>query len=164
MDENQTKKYSHFLELLILALVIFTLIIGAFGAGVFVGQERARFSFEWAENYHRMFGGPNQGFLGNMPQMDFINGHGIFGEVIAIDGAQITIKGQDDVEKTVVLVPKATIRDNVGNITLADLKVGDMVVVIGAPNAAGQIEAQFIRVMPMMNTSLRISKYYFENI
>ena len=34
------------------------------------------------------------------------------------------------------------------NITTNDLKLGDFVVVIGTPNAQGQIEAKFIRVMP----------------
>ena len=35
------------------------------------------------------------------------------------------------------------------NITTNDLKLDDFVVVIGTPNTQGQIEAKFIRVMPI---------------
>ena len=49
--------------LIIVGLIIFAFV---FGLGLFVGTKKAEFSFRWADEYHRNFGGPQGGFLGNM--------------------------------------------------------------------------------------------------
>jgi hypothetical protein len=40
------------------------------------------------------------------------------------------------------------IKSGFKNIKLADLKIGDIIVIIGSPNDKGQIEAKIIRVFP----------------
>jgi hypothetical protein len=124
-----------------LAGVIIILFI-VFGAGVFVGTKKADFSFRWAENYQRNFGGPR------------FNGHGVFGQIIKIDTSTSTptsslvINGRDNVEKIVLIKENTIINGFRNNIKPDDLKVDDYIVVIGDPNDAGQIEAKLIRLMP----------------
>ena len=42
------------------------------------------------------------------------------------------------------------------NLKLSELKIGDNIVVIGDPNDKGQIQAEFVRVMPAMPKNLPI--------
>ena len=53
----------------------------------------------------------------------------------------------------IVLAGGAVINRNRDTITLADLKMGDYIVVIGAANESGQIDAKLIRFMsvPLMD-------------
>jgi len=121
-----------------------------FGLGIFIGTRRADFSFRWAEQYHQNFAGPREGFLGmgNMMQNDFIDANGVIGEVISINGSKITIKGKDNVEKIVTTDEETIIMCQRQNFKLSELKSGDSVVIMGEPNNNGQIEADFIRIMP----------------
>ena len=85
---------------IIIGLVGFAILILTFGVGVKVGVSKARYSYRWAENYHRNFGGHQGGFLGdliNFPQGEFINAHGVFGSIIKIDGNTVIAKAKDDV-------------------------------------------------------------------
>ncbi len=151
------KKTLHILKLVIIGLLCFAVAVFVFGIGVWVGQERAEFSFSWAENYHRDFGGPDQGFFGNFPDQGFINGHGIFGKVIKIDGNDLIINGQDNVEKTIVVSSQTTIRNNASLIKLSDIKLNDILTVIGSPDSQGEIDAKFIRIFPSPSpTSMNI--------
>lgn len=142
-----------FTGIVLAAGIIISLAI-VFRIGVFVGQERANFSFEWAKEYHRNFGGPSGGFLGQIPGRDFTNGNGLFGQIIKIDfssdgnQATITIKGSDNIEKIVLAGQDTTIRTQRQNVKLSDLKIDDTVVIIGNPNNSGQIQAELIRIMP----------------
>jgi hypothetical protein len=160
MDQEKDKKIKNVLTLVIVILVGFCLVISAFGVGIWVGEKRAEFSFRWAEDYHRNFGGPQRGIFGNFPAQDFINSHGIFGQVITIDGNNIMIKGQDNMEKTAVVSEKTTMVTNATKIPLSSIKVNDMVVIIGSPNAQGQIDAKFIRVLPQPSSFLNIIDHY----
>lgn len=132
--------------------VVFFVAVLIFGAGVFVGQMKARFSYRWAENYHQNFGGPRSGFLGDWrsrpfpPREDFMGGHGIFGPIIKIDGSTLVINGKNGVETTVLVSDKTEIRSPQGALKIGDLKVDDQITVIGSPNSQGQIEAKLIRV------------------
>jgi len=138
------------LKWIIVGLVCFVLIILAFGAGVKVGASKAGFSYRWAENYHRNFGGPKHGFFSNwrsLPAGEFINAHGSFGEVIEMRDKEFVIRGRENVEKVIVTKEDTVITK--GHETLVDgLKVGDQVVIIGSPDNEGKIEARFIRVFP----------------
>lgn len=147
-EHNNDTTVTHILKLVIVAILCFVAIILVFGVGMFVGQQRAQFSYYWAENYHRNFGGPQKGIFGNFPEQDFINPHGIFGKVMTLDAATVVIKGQDNMEKTVIVSPQTTIRNNTKILKLSDIKINDTVVVIGSPDSHGQIEAKFIRVLP----------------
>jgi len=144
---------AHLLTWVLLIIIMVVFIVVAFGVGVWVGQERAKFSFGWAENYHRNFGGPMGGFFSNLPNNGFINGHGIFGSVIKVDPTALVIKDAGNVEETVTISSNTTIRNNSGILKPSDLKVGDSVVIIGSPDGQGQIQAEFIRVLPPSSSS-----------
>ncbi|MEI7497789.1 MAG: hypothetical protein WCK11_00715 [Candidatus Falkowbacteria bacterium] len=144
-----------------------------FNLGVFVGYSKANFSQRWGDNYRRNFGGPTDGFGLNSRMMsgrrfdrrpgmmplpagpDFVNAHGTTGVVVQVSpvatGTPLTtstiiIKGNDGVEKTVVMNAKTTILKDRQNVPVNNVAVDDMVVVIGQPNNIGQIEAKLIRI------------------
>jgi hypothetical protein len=119
-----------------------------FGVGIWVGERRAEFSFAWAENYHRNFGGPSTGMFGNFPEQDFISGHGVFGRVLAVDGASFIMQGQDTAETTVVVGPQTMIVSSRGATNYASILSGSTVVVIGDPDSQGRVQAKFIRILP----------------
>jgi len=128
----------------------FAIVALIFGAGIVVGEMKAKFSYRWAENYHKNFGGPRGGFLGDWRRIpllpnDFIEGHGTFGEIIELNDNSFVIKGRGNVEKIVITTEDTIIKK--GMKTIKDgLKVGEYVVVIGSPNKKGQIEAKLIRI------------------
>ena len=153
MNEEKTiKKFFQnrdVLKWVIVGLAGFAVLILVFGAGVKIGTMKAVYSYRWAENYHKNFGGPRDGFLGdlkNFPQGDFINGHGVFGSIIKINGGTIVAKTKDDVEKTILVSDSTIIQKGRERVKLPDLKVDEDIVVIGSPNEEGQIEAKLIRV------------------
>ncbi len=150
----QSLQAKHFKwPLLALGAVIVLLLV--FQLGVFVGLRKAGFSYRWADNYHRNFGGPRGGFMGEFMGefmgRDFINGHGTVGTVVKIDGHSLVVKGRDNVEKIINLTDQTVI--NIGRAagTLSDIKVDSNVVVIGSPQADGSIEARIIRVFGLNN-------------
>ena len=123
-------------------------VILIFGAGIFIGEMKARFSYRWAENYQRNFAGPRAGFLGGFPAPpggDFIESHGVFGQIIKIN-SDLVIKGQNNVERVVLINADTAIEKGRTTIKKEDLKVGDNLVIIGSPDDQGQIEAKLIRV------------------
>lgn len=139
---------SDILKWIIFGLVGFIIVILIFGTGVKVGALKARYSYQWADNYHKNFAGPRGGFLEDwrkFPAGDFIGGHGAFGEIIELNGAGFVIKGRGDVEKVIVTAEDTVIKR--GRETIEDgLQVGDRVTIIGSPNAEGQIKAKLIRI------------------
>jgi hypothetical protein len=126
-------------------------IIFVFTFGVFVGERKANFSFKWADQYHRNFAGPKEGFL-----KEFINtskgtietSNGCFGEIISIEKGSITIKDMNDVERKISVDEKTSIVFQRKKIELADIKIGDHAVILGEPTEEGQIKAGLIRIMP----------------
>lgn len=127
-----------------------------FGLGVFVGMKRANFSFQWADEYHRNFGGPQGGFLGDFfgTDRESANANGSFGQIISIDqtAQTFTIKDAGNVEKNILVNSQTIIVFQKKNMKLSDLKISDNVVVVGEPNSSGQIVAELIRVMPYLNS------------
>jgi len=142
------------LKWIIVGLLAIVVLVLVFDLGVFVGERKAKFSYHWAENYHRMFAGPKAGFLGSLrmppfpPFDEFIEGHGTFGEIIKIEGNNLVVKGRGNVEKVILVTEKTVIKSGREDIKFSDLKIGDMIVIIGSPNDKGQIEAKLIRVFP----------------
>jgi len=126
---------------LIFALCIFKL-------GMVVGEKKADFSRQWSDNYHLNFAGPEGGFFKDFGDKNFIEANGTFGQIIKVDGSTIVVKGQNDVEKTVIAGENVQIKRLNEDIKITDLKVSDYIVIIGEPNDSGQIEAKFIRIMP----------------
>jgi hypothetical protein len=146
---------------IVLGIAILIILSFVFGLGVFIGMKKADFSFRWADEYHRNFGGPRGGFFGDFmgADKDFTNGNGVFGQIIKLDDGGLTVKDRDSVEKIVLVDNKTSITYQRKNIKLSELKTGDMVVVIGNPNNNGQIQAQLIRVMPASPKDLPINNY-----
>jgi hypothetical protein len=89
-------------------------------------------------------GGMMEDFRGR----DYIDAHGVFGQILKVDGSVVSIKGRDGVEKSVLVNSATSIKLFRDDIKVSDLKVDDFVSIIGEPNAAGQIVAKFMRVMP----------------
>ncbi len=132
------------------------LILVVFQLGMFVGFRKARFSFRWADSYHRTFGGPRGGWWQDFTGDDLINGHGVAGQVIKIDGNSLVIKGKEAVERIVVVSASTTIRGGRDTMSASDIKVDTKVVVIGTPQTDGSIMAKLIRVfdsnLPMIRS------------
>jgi hypothetical protein len=145
-----SKKFKKWLTI---AVAIIILIV-VFGAGVFVGLEKAKFSYRWSDNYFRNFAGPDPGF-GTSGKFDspfdrqYFNAHGLAGQIIKIDNKTITIKSADNNEKNVLVDDTTVIRKNQNNLTISDLKINDNIVVIGSPDNLGQITARLIRVVTL---------------
>lgn len=145
----------------IFGLLGFLLLTFVFKVGEMVGARKADFSCRWSDNYHRNFGGPKQGFIQGFGDKDFIEANGVVGQIIKVDPsagsgqATIAIKGRGDIEKIVVVNSSTTINSLSETVQISDLKVDDMVVIIGEPNIQGQIEAKLIRVMPKPPTGMR---------
>ena len=137
------------LKWVILGLLVIVVVALVFGAGIFIGERKARFSYRWAEQYQRNFAGPRAGFFTDwrsLPRGDFLEGNGVFGSIIKIEGNTLIIKGQGDIEKVVLVNDKTSFKAGMKDIKISDLKVDDWVVIIGNPNEQGQIEARLIRL------------------
>jgi hypothetical protein len=137
-------------------------ILFIFLAGVDVGQEKASFGSAWGEHYYENFGMMNRGIpggmMGNLP-----NAHGAIGKIIKIELPTIIVQDIDNTEKVILTTDDTKIVNVGNNNSVADLKVDQSIVVIGSPNAQGQIEAKFIRIMPFppvfpLNSSTPSSK------
>ena len=126
-----------------------------FGGGMYVGFHKARFSYQWGENYHKNFGGPRGGFMGDFGGKDLINANGVAGQIIKTSDSMLVIRGRDNVEKIVAINSDTVINRLNETVKLDTLKVNDFVVVIGEPNDKGQIEAKFLRTMPMPAPMMR---------
>ncbi len=139
------------LKWVVIVIIGFVVVALIFSVGMFVGGTKARFSYRWAESYHKNFGGPQGGFLGDWRKLplspsDFIEGHGTFGEIIKINDSDFVIKGQGDIEKVIIITEDTVIKKGMATIKKEELKIGNRVVVIGSPNEEGQIEAKLIRL------------------
>ncbi len=151
IKEIVDSKWFRKVMIVILAMIVLAAVLSA---GVLIGYRKASFSFQWGENYHKMFGGPREGFM--MRQLppppfmgeDFIDAHGTTGSIIKIDGNNLIVKGNNNMEKTILVSEKTVIRSGWQDIKAADLKVGDLTVTIGQPDDQGQINAKLIRVFP----------------
>ena len=144
-----TGKYFKSFALAISGLAVLLLV---FSAGVFVGLEKAKFSYGWGENYFRNFvgprGAPGGPFAGRDPFWDknYLNPHGVFGEIIKIDQGGLVIKDFHNLEIPITAGGSLVVKNKRGDLRLSDLQVGNKVVIIGSPDKQGKINAKFIRV------------------
>lgn len=127
----------------------FIVLLVAFRAGMSVGFHKADFSYRFSDNYHLNFAGPEQGFRGGLEGKEFIDAHGTIGQIIKIDEGALVIKGKDGMEKIISVDGRTQIVRFREAVKPADLGLNDLIIVIGEPNNAGQIEAKFIRIMPV---------------
>lgn len=148
MMEGPSKNVEGILKWIIVIILCFVIVLIIFTTGVFVGQEKAKFSFVWTENYHRNFGGPTDGFFGNFSKEGFTSAHGAFGQVLKIKGNSIMIKGQDNIEKMVTASSDTEIINQTGKMQMGQIKIGSNIVAVGEPNNYGVLEAKLIRIFP----------------
>jgi hypothetical protein len=84
------------------------------------------------------------------PRFVLPTGHGAVGKIAQIEGTTITLQTRDGAPLT-ILSDNQTRFERGGvkttKLNLRDLKIGDQVIVVGAPNAQGQIKARSIRVL-----------------
>jgi len=132
----------------LIGIGIAIVLLAFFQAGVFVGFRQAEFSFRGSEKYLENFTGPPHGDLRDLGPKGMISPYGVFGSIIKTDSSSLAVKGQDNVEKIVLVNQDTEIRRYDKTIPLSDLKAGENVVIIGAPDDQGQIGAKLIRVMP----------------
>ncbi|MEI8174754.1 MAG: hypothetical protein WCG28_02265 [bacterium] len=125
-------------------IIVLTLI---FSIGVSVGFHKASFGRAWGDNYERNFGmmPSRQGF----GKDNFPNSHGAIGKIIKIELPTIIVQDKDNTEKVILIKNDTEIQKMKTNIQTTDLSINDFIVVIGTPDSQGQIEAKFIRVMPL---------------
>lgn len=121
--QNKWFKYGLFGLGGILALCI------VFSAGIFVGR--------WST--HR---GPFRPF--SLGIATFSGNHGAVGTIQSMDGQTIVVRQRDGTSQTVIINDQTHIEHNRRNIALRSLNVGDRVVIIGYPNAQGQVTARFV--------------------
>ncbi len=136
------------LKTALLILLISITILLIFQAGKIVGFKKANFSYQWGENYYKNFAGPRNGQMKGFMEKDFMGAHGVFGTIIEIKNSSLVIKGQDNLEKIVLLKGDTVINRLQKTVKLSDLKLDDKVVIIGSPDNEGQIEARLIRILP----------------
>ncbi|MDE2018984.1 MAG: hypothetical protein KGJ13_01405 [Patescibacteria group bacterium] len=125
-----------------------------FSAGVAVGERKAIFSAAWGKNYGRFFftAGPPPGAIGVMVQRGPWNTHGVAGQVIDVSSSSFMVKDPDNDERSIAITSGTVIRDANQVIPLDNIDPGYQVVVIGQPNASGQVEARFVRVFEVSSS------------
>lgn len=136
------------LKWLLAGLVELLLLIGVFSLGMNVGFHKANFTYSWVSHYPKNFNLP----VGLPPAKDFFNPHGVFGQILTNNnGSSLIIKDSDGNEKTILVSPGVTIRQNYQNLQPDNLKDNEQIIIIGDPNSQGQIQARFIRVLGQSN-------------
>ena len=127
----------------VVALLVFQL-------GMWVGYKKGTFACQFTGPYERMFGlrDRDEGFIPGMFRQE-IGGHGSVGKIVSIQMPVMVIADANTVETTVHITNDTLIRKFRDEISSKDLAVGDTVVVLGTPDAQGQIDAKLIRVMPI---------------
>ncbi len=146
--ENVKKVFeSKITSKILFGIIIIIVIMLIFYAGMTVGFYKASFGHAWGDNYERNFGMmPDRPMFGGD---NFPNAHGAAGKIIKIELPTIIVQDKDNTEKVVLIKDDTQIQKIREQATKNDLKIDDFIVVIGTPNEQGQIEAKFIRVMPI---------------
>lgn len=147
---------SKFFKGAIITLATLIVLLFVFQAGRFVGFRQAGFSYRMGDNYYRAFeGGPRGGLAlrslsggGGMMGGNLPGGHGAVGKVVKVSLPTIIISTPDNLEKTILFRVDTSIRRFRDNASSSDIKVGDMIVVIGEPNQDSVIEAKLVRLLP----------------
>ncbi len=129
-----------------LGLIIYSLLV--FQIGLFTGYQKASFSFRSGDNYYRAFNPRKNNLMKDLPRQDFPGGHGVTGKIISINLPTFMVAGTDNLEKIINISDDTVIRSVRKNLTANDLKINDLVVIIGAPDQTGLISAKLIRIMP----------------
>ena len=149
-DSKALVKILHILVVIIIAMSIFY-------AGTLVGFQKASYGRIWSEHYNQNFGmgrrNINTGMMGGgfngIGMMNYFpNAHGATGKIIKIELPSVIVQDKDNTEKVILIKDDTKIQIGRTEIKTGSLKMDDFIIVIGAPNEQGQIEAKLIRVIP----------------
>lgn len=134
---------------IIYGIVALLALLFIFQAGVYVGFEKASFYNRIGESYfHTVSGNGNDPVMG-ISKGEFESAHGAVGQIVSIKSPFVVIEDQAGIEKTVQIATSTEIKNASGDEALEDLKIGDFVVVFGAPSSKDPILlAKLIRVLP----------------
>lgn len=135
------------IKLLLGVIVSLLILLLVFQAGAMVGYRRALFASRLGDNYFRVFD-PGPRTMPSWRAFDFPGGHGAIGEIVKINLPQVIVADRSEVEKVVVVDQKTIIRLGRETASSTNLKIGDSVIVLGAPDEEGQIDARLIRILP----------------
>jgi hypothetical protein len=144
---------SNFLESKTIRTVLWALggliiLFVVFGLGIAVGYQRARFADGFDNNYFRIFyGAPPGGPMGFATPPMPVGIHGVVGTVIDLGTSTISVRDQQNNEQSIAVSSGMVIRDADNDVTIASVAIGDQIAVIGEPNAVGQVNARFIRIL-----------------
>lgn len=165
MDEIKKIVESGHFKIIFYAVSVIMFAAVIFAAGIGVGMHKARYSYQWGENYERNFaGGPERrmgpggpmpmdgpGGPGNFFERDMRNANGLAGQVVSVMDNLIIIKDRQNKENTVSVSDKTIIKVGRDDIKIEDLKIDDQIVVLGKPNEQGTVAANLIRVFDKNN-------------
>jgi len=153
MNKLKSILKSKVFRIIVIIIGVFTIISLIFQIGMMAGFRKASFGRDWGDNYERNFGMPKMGpkmmdmEFGNLGKLP--NAHGAIGKIVKIELPTIVVLDEkDNTEKSVLVNEKTEIRMVRESINSTDLKIDEYVVVMGAPNSSGQIEARLIRILP----------------
>ncbi len=144
-NELKEKKWLVWILVAVGELAVLLLV---FRVGEVIGVERANFNSGWAANYGRLFGEPRPGFFDESGALPPVPAFGNAGTVLSIGNGDIVIRDAGNNEKTITVSSSTPIREGLNEIMMANIPPGAQIVVIGAPDAQGQIVAHFVRVFP----------------
>ena len=119
-----------------------------FGFGVMIGYHSALFSSSWGQNYYRNFygNGPQNGPMGVFVARAPFNDHGVTGSVIDVSSSSISIRDDDNDERSIAISSDTVIKKMDNIVSIGVITVGDSIAAIGEPNGNGQVSARFIRI------------------
>ncbi len=143
------------------------IVLGVFKAGEFVGFGKAEYSYRWGASYYRGFMGPRGGFDGPGGMMggrfggNYLLGHGLSGTVLSVASSTFVMQDRDGAEKVVAVSSSTAVRMYHGVFPYEELSPGMFVMVIGAPNDAGVVDARLVRVMPMQLPAVSTSSTWY---
>jgi len=161
---EQTLKNKRITKIIFLSLAF----IVVFMAGTHFGYDRAVFSSRVGENYYRMFDSNGPSMMNGLGGRDLPpGGHGAIGKIVRISLPTFVVAETRGGEQLVRIDTDTMIRRFRDNVTSADLKVGDMIVILGTPNDSGEVLAKLIRIMPPLegfvgsttNSMMRLNQY-----
>lgn len=132
------------LSRLIISLAMAMIVLGVFWLGMFIGETRggtppvfgrAGIEHPWP--------------FGNWPGREGHHGrHGTFGVVDRIGDETLVITAHDNTKRQIIIIAETTFKRHREQITLADIRAGDHIGVIGQPGIDEEIEVKVIWVIP----------------
>lgn len=123
--------------------VVATIVVVLVGAGSFFAGTKVK-SKSATPNFSQMAGGQMRNGQGGVQGRGAMGG-GTTGEIIAKDDTSITVKMANGGSKMVLISPSTNVNKTTAG-TKDDLKIGEQVMVVGAANTDGSINAQSVQL------------------